>query len=108
MSFTVEKLKTKLRDKVLPGLVLRLRAALRGVPDAHLYNPTFHPWRGPDFAAVYNEISDHTLTTPESAWVLYSLARQALTVTGDFLEAGVYRGGNCPPFVQHYRQIWRK
>lgn len=96
MSFAVEKFKITLRDKLLPGFLLRLRAALRKVPDAHLYNPTFQPWLGlPEFQLLYNEISHHTLITPESAWMLYSLARQALAVCGDFLEAGVYRGGTA-------------
>jgi O-methyltransferase len=96
MSFAVEKLKIALRDKVLPGFLLRLYATLRKVPDAHLYNPRFQPWLGlPEFRLAYDEISDRTLINPESAWVLYSLARQAFAVSGDFLEAGVYRGGTA-------------
>ncbi len=96
MSLAVEKFKIALRDKFLPGFLLHWYAALRKVPDAHLYNPRFQPWMGlPEFRSMYDEISDHTLINPESAWVLYSLARQALAVSGDFLEAGVYRGGTA-------------
>jgi len=54
----------------------------------------FQPWRGlPEFRALYNEIKGYTLVTPEASWMLYSLARQALTVVGDFLEAGFIAGG---------------
>jgi len=35
------------------------------------------------------------LITREAAWALYSLARQTLSIPGDFLEAGVYRGGTA-------------
>ena len=95
MSFRVEKFKVTLRDALMPGFLLRWRAALNGVPDSNLYNPTFQPWRGSQFRRIYDEIRGNTLVTPEAAWVLYSLARQALVVDGDFLEAGVYRGGTA-------------
>ncbi|HUZ72365.1 MAG TPA: TylF/MycF/NovP-related O-methyltransferase [Stellaceae bacterium] len=96
MSYGTEKLKIILRDHVLPGFVFRLRAALQGVPDARLYAPTFEPWRGlPEFQAVYDEVKAHTLLGAERVWILYALARQALAVDGDFLEAGVYRGGTA-------------
>ena len=96
MSFRFEKFKIALRRGAMPGFLFRWRARLNRVPDAHLYNPTFQPWRGlPRFQSCYDEIKHRTLITPESAWMLYSLARQALGSSGAFLEAGVYRGGTA-------------
>jgi O-methyltransferase len=95
MAFLAEKLKIALSD-ILPGFLFRLRAALKGVPDSKLYNPKFQPWRGPsEFRTIYSEIRQHTLVTPERAWTLYCLGRQALNLQGDFVEAGVYRGGTA-------------
>lgn len=96
MSFLAEKLKIALSDRILPAFLFRWRAAWDGAPDAKLYNPRFQPWRGPsDFRTIYDEISRHTLVTPERAWTLYCLGRQALSLQGDFVEAGVYRGGTA-------------
>ncbi len=96
MSFAVEKFKVVLRDRFLPTFLFRWRAALNHVPDSHLYNPTFQPWLGfGEFRELYDQIAGHTLITREAAWALYSLARQTLSVPGDFLEAGVYRGGTA-------------
>ncbi len=96
MSYTIEKLKVVARDRVLPGFLFRLRATLRGVPDANLYAPHFQPWRGDGpFRDAYKQIGTRSLVQPEQAFILYSLARQALSVPGGFLEAGVYRGGTA-------------
>lgn len=101
MSYTSEKLKAVARDNFLPGFLFRWRAALNGVPEANLYSPTYRPWGGlPEFRTLYDEISRQTLLNAEQAWILYSLAQQALSVDGDFLEAGVYRGGTA-------RLLWR-
>jgi O-methyltransferase len=95
MSYGLDQLKTCLRDRLLPGFVFRWRAALCHVPDAQLYRPTFQPWLLPEFQSLYGEISRKTLLNAERAWMVYSLAQQALSVEGDFLEAGVYRGGTA-------------
>lgn len=66
------------------------------IPDLEFYRPVFSPWLGyGEFAAVYSEIAPHTLVPPTRCWVLYSLARQALSVAGDFIECGVYKGGTA-------------
>ena len=95
MSYDVERLKIALRDNILPGFLFRWRAAFNHVPDAQLYRPTFQPWLRPEFQSLYSEISRKTLLNAERAWTVYSLSRQALSVGGDFLEAGVYRGGTA-------------
>ena len=96
MISSAEKFKAYLRDHLIPGFVFSLRARRQGVPDALLYRPIFSPWRGlPHFRQLYQEISSHTLISELAAWTLYSLARQAAHVGGDFLEAGVYQGGTA-------------
>ncbi|MHC1768916.1 MAG: TylF/MycF/NovP-related O-methyltransferase [Verrucomicrobiia bacterium] len=66
------------------------------IPDLPFYKPFFSPWLGyGDFDRLYKEAAPHTLVPPERCWVLYSLARQALTVPGDFAECGVYKGGTA-------------
>jgi O-methyltransferase len=96
LSFRVEKLKCLLRDHVLPGFLFGWRAALNKVPDANCYSPTFKPWRKAGiFRLLCDEISSRTLLSPDRVWVLYCMARQALNMEGDFLEAGVYQGGTA-------------
>lgn len=97
MSYAIEKLKVRAREHLLPGVLFRLRAALRGVPDANLYSPHLQPWRDArsPFRLAYEQIGARSLVAPEQAWILYSLARQAWPLPGDFLEAGVYRGGTA-------------
>jgi O-methyltransferase len=95
MSYDLERLKILLRDHLPSGPVFRWRAGLRQVPDAQLYRPIFQPWLLEEFRSLYRAVSRKTLLNAERAWTLYSLARQALSVEGDFLEAGVYRGGTA-------------
>lgn len=95
MPYDVERLKILFRDSLLPGFVFQWRAALNHVPDAKLYRPTFRPWLQSEFRALYLEVSRNTLLNAERAWLLYSLARQAVNVGGAFFEAGVYRGGTA-------------
>ncbi len=96
MSYALEKVKCTLRDNILPGFLFRLLAAIRGVPDGLLYSPTFQPWRGDrHFCPIYDKITGRSLVSRERAWILYSLARNALNIEGDFVECGVYRGGTA-------------
>lgn len=96
MSHRTARLKIFLRDNLLPGFLFRMRACLQGIPDAGSYSPTFQPWRSDQaFRAIHATVKDRTLLTAERLWIVYSLARQALATKGDFLEAGVYRGGSA-------------
>ena len=95
MQYSLAKLNVFLRTHILPGWLFRLRAILQKVPDAHLYNPNYQPWRDAGFRARYREISSRTLVPVDGAWTLSALAQQAAVVEGDFLEAGVYRGGTA-------------
>jgi O-methyltransferase len=94
MHYSVAKLNICLRA-LLPAWLFRMRAAIQNVPDAHLYNPTLHPWRSSSFRTSYAAISARTLVSPEAVWTVSALAQQALHVPGDFIEAGVYLGGTA-------------
>jgi len=96
MSYALDKLKVAAREHLIPGVLFRVRAALRKVPDANLYSPKFQPWRAPGpFRDAYKQIGSRSLVPAEQAFILYSLAQQALAVPGDFVEPGVYRGGTA-------------
>lgn len=69
--------------------------------DAQFYRPVFSPWLGyGEFADFYRRAQGNTLVSPDRCYVLYSLARQALNVEGDFWECGVYRGGTAAMLAQ--------
>jgi len=72
-----------------------LPRAYRGIPDAALYAPLYSPWKRDEFQVLYAAIQDFTLVGPDRAWVLYTLSRQAMAVSGAFVECGVYRGGTA-------------
>jgi O-methyltransferase len=66
------------------------------LPDHEFYAPYFSPWNGfGDFKGVMAEVSPHTVVTPESMYVLYTLAQQAYELPGNFWECGVYKGGSA-------------
>lgn len=67
-------------------------------PGAHaaLYQPRYSPWLDPDgFGRTFERIREHTLVDSRRCWILYSLARQAVSLGGEIWECGVYRGGTA-------------
>jgi len=66
------------------------------IPDNDFYHPLFSPWIGfGDFPTFHRCAVHHTIVSPDRCYMLYSLARQALSLTGDFWECGVYKGGTA-------------
>jgi O-methyltransferase len=66
------------------------------IPDAAFYMPLFSPWLGYGaFRAVWERAQPATLVSADRGYVLYTLARQALSIPGDFWECGVYKGGTA-------------
>jgi O-methyltransferase len=66
------------------------------IPDAAFYHPFFSPWLGyGEFKDLHREVAPYTLVSPEKCWHLSSLAAQALSLPGDFMECGVYKGGTA-------------
>jgi O-methyltransferase len=68
---------------------------IKTVTDAELYCPLYSPWLSKDFQSYCLASLPYTLVSADRLWVLYSLARQALAVQGEFIECGVYKGGTA-------------
>jgi O-methyltransferase len=89
------------------GEVPRPNRELKQIPDWQFYQPFLHgqrmfsPWLGfgpfEGYCAVARERS---LVTADRCWILWSLARQALSLDGDFWECGVYQGGTAAMFAR--------
>lgn len=74
----------------------RKKTAYENIPDAKFYNPVFSPWLGyKEFGPIYQQVIDYTLVSPDRCWIIYSLAKQASAIKGDFCECGVYKGGTA-------------
>lgn len=86
---------------ILTGPVRRWRRARNdrrydNIPDRAFYDGVFSPWQGYGaFGPQFARMRPHTRVSAERAWVLYSLARQALALDGAIYEAGVFRGGTA-------------
>lgn len=66
------------------------------IPDAEFYRPLFSPWLDyGEFRYIVAKAASTTLVSRERCYVLYSLTRQALGLTGDIWECGVYKGGTA-------------
>jgi O-methyltransferase len=66
------------------------------IPDHQFYTPLFSPWYGHgEFAQLYQYVQPYTLVSADRCHILYQLARQALSLRGDFWECGVYKGGTA-------------
>ena len=66
------------------------------IPDGKFYAPLFSPWLGyGPFQQIWEDIKPHTLISPERAYVLHTLAAQALALGADLWECGVYKGGTA-------------
>ena len=91
----------ELLRKLTPPIIIDAINALRpkniqrrNLPDASFYAPLFSPWLGfGQFGQLLGKITPHTLVSPDRIWILYSLARQAINIPGNFWECGVYKGG---------------
>lgn len=66
------------------------------IPDREFYDPLFSPWLGyGEFGRLYGTVRPYAWAGPQSCYVLYALASQALPLGGEFWECGVYRGGTA-------------
>jgi O-methyltransferase len=76
--------------------LLRSEVSEQGIPDKDFYQPLFSPWVGfGEFSAFHRRAASNTLVSADRCYILYSLARQALGLRGDFWECGVYKGGTA-------------
>ena len=66
------------------------------IPDRELYQPRFSPWlSGRGFGELLEKVKPHTLVSEASCYTLFTLARQAAHLDGEFWECGVLRGGSA-------------
>jgi O-methyltransferase len=72
------------------------------IPDWACYRPSEHgdwlfsPWNGLRGVEEYLTVAaPYTVIAPERLYVLVTLARQALTLPGDYVECGVFKGGSA-------------
>jgi len=72
-------------------------------PDAKLF--VIHPfWLGEaDFPRYFERAAPRTLVSADRCYVLYTLLRQAVRVTGDVWECGVYKGGTAAMMAAYLR-----
>ena len=70
--------------------------AVRAIPDGDLYRPLFSPWLGKgEFRTYYDLAEPRTIVSPDRCYVIYTLLRQAISISGDVWECGVYKGGTA-------------
>src|SRR5262245_44216550 len=88
------------------------------IPDRDFYRPSEHgdwlfsPWQAPGEVRGYGEFHEYLLSAlnactaigPERLYTLFTLARQSLHLPGDFIEAGVWRGGTAVMFAKLIRE----
>jgi O-methyltransferase len=72
------------------------------IRDRNLYQENvFRPWNGlPAFEKYYALVEKLSLISRDRCFVLWSAARQALHLPGDFMECGVYKGGSALMLAQ--------
>jgi O-methyltransferase len=88
------------------------------IPDRQFYRPSEHgdwlfsPWKAQDELRGYAEFHGYLLAAleagtavgPERLYTLFTLASQCLQLEGDFLEAGVWKGGTTVLFAKLLRE----
>ena len=83
------------------------------IPDGQVYRPLFSPWFGGgdrSFREIYEPIRPYSLVSSDRCYVLYSLARQAAMLGGEWWECGVYKGGTAmllAALIERLRQTER-
>jgi len=63
----------------------------------------FSPWLGQgDFERYYALAAPKTLVSADRCYVLWILLRQALNISGDIWECGVYKGGTAAMMADEF------
>jgi O-methyltransferase len=58
--------------------------------------PIYAAWLGdPKFAHIYGRVAEHTIVSVDRCYFLYCIALYAASLSGDFAECGVYKGGTA-------------
>lgn len=87
---------------ILPPAAVIWRRRVPDIPDRKAYRPLlryqplFSPWFSDTlFVSAFKTARPFMMLDTERAWIVWSMARQCSHLAGDFLEAGVYRGGSA-------------
>lgn len=101
-----EIFRSSLASVGLKGRKERRKHAKAGmIPDADLYCPLFSPWLGQgEFGRLYALAAPKTLVSRDRCYVLWSLLRQAMRISGDIWECGVYKGGTAAMMAAMVRE----
>lgn len=70
----------------------------QSIPDGEYYRPLFSPWHGNgfgEFEQYYQYAKSVSVVSPDRCYMLYALASQAINLTGQWYECGVYKGGTA-------------
>ena len=65
------------------------------IPCKRLYAPRFSPWLSEEFKKYYSVAAPRTLVSIDRCYVIYVLLQQSLSLDGDIVECGVYKGGTA-------------
>jgi O-methyltransferase len=65
------------------------------IPCRKLYAPLFSPWLSEQFSRHYSIAAPRTLVSVDRCYVIYVLLQQCLSLDGDIVECGVYKGGTA-------------
>jgi O-methyltransferase len=81
-------------------------AGTADIPDANCYQPLFVPWLcDAEFNRVFGFAAPSTIVSTPSCYTLWTLARQAAHLQGDFVECGVYKGGSARLLAEAVRAV---
>jgi len=86
-----------IKSIIPPFIYLALYKALivKNIPDASAYKPHYSAWFEPDFQKLAKKISSNTGLKPESLYTLLHFLKESLSLEGDVMECGVWRGGSA-------------
>ena len=76
------------------------RAAYRAlivkrIPNHYAYNPHYSPWLEPEFVARADALRRNTGIKPQGLYTLLHFLEDSLSLEGDVVECGVWRGGSA-------------
>ncbi len=69
-----------------------------------LYRPTYSPWLSEEFKSYYSVAATRTLVSIDRCYVIYILLKQSISLAGDIVECGVYKGGTAAMIAKVIRE----
>lgn len=89
--------------------ITKNRIYYKNIPDVEFYQSTFMPWLGyGDFNSYFNKARKYTHNWEPSIYTLLTLAKQASSLEGVFVECGVWKGGTALVLAEVIKKISKK